>query len=145
MRQGDPDVSGGGDRAPWLHTAFAACVSLLLTSAAIAATFTINSSDAAGDLAPVGSWVSHGSPGKVDTLAVDPTNAQSVYAGIGRRRVPDSTSDPACVGDCDGGEQVTVDEILTMVNIALGNAPLSSCTAGNANGDRSRWMRSSRR
>jgi len=40
-----------------------------------------------------------------------------------------------CVGDCSGDHMVTVDEILTMVNIALGNAPVSECTAGDANGD----------
>jgi hypothetical protein len=40
-----------------------------------------------------------------------------------------------CVGDCDEKGQVTVDEILTMVNIALGNTDLSSCSAGDANGD----------
>jgi hypothetical protein len=40
-----------------------------------------------------------------------------------------------CVGDCGTDGQVTVDEILTMVNIALGNAPVSDCEAGDANGD----------
>ena len=30
---------------------------------------------------------------------------------------------------------MTVDEILTMVNIALGNTELSKCTAGDANKD----------
>ncbi|HEX7408022.1 MAG TPA: sialate O-acetylesterase [Candidatus Binatia bacterium] len=38
-----------------------------------------------------------------------------------------------CVGDCNGNGHVTVDEILTMVNIALGNANISACTAGDAN------------
>jgi microsomal dipeptidase-like Zn-dependent dipeptidase len=40
-----------------------------------------------------------------------------------------------CVGDCGGNRRVTVDELLTLVNIALGNAPLSNCTAGDADGD----------
>src|SRR5262245_24845863 len=40
----------------------------------------------------------------------------------------------ACVGDCDGSGEVTVDEIITMVNIALSNAPLSACPAGDADG-----------
>lgn len=40
-----------------------------------------------------------------------------------------------CIGDCNGGRTVTVDEILTMVNIALGNAPIDLCRAGDANGD----------
>lgn len=42
---------------------------------------------------------------------------------------------PPCVGDCDGGRDVTVDEILTMVNVALGNASISACEAGDANHD----------
>jgi hypothetical protein len=41
----------------------------------------------------------------------------------------------SCVGDCGGDRIVTVDEILTMVNIALGNAAISECLAGDANGD----------
>jgi outer membrane protein assembly factor BamB len=41
----------------------------------------------------------------------------------------------ACVGDCGGDAQVTVDEILTMVNIALGNMGVSSCSAGDDNDD----------
>ncbi|MFI5396006.1 MAG: carboxypeptidase regulatory-like domain-containing protein [Candidatus Binatia bacterium] len=40
-----------------------------------------------------------------------------------------------CVGDCNGNDQVTVDELLTMVNIALGNAGISTCRAGDANDD----------
>jgi hypothetical protein len=42
---------------------------------------------------------------------------------------------PACVGDCGGTVSVSVADILTMVNIALGNVPLSDCYAGDANGD----------
>lgn len=42
---------------------------------------------------------------------------------------------PTCVGDCGVDRQVTVDEILTMVNIALGNAQVSACEAGDANHD----------
>jgi hypothetical protein len=40
-----------------------------------------------------------------------------------------------CTGDCKGDGVVTVDELLTMVNIALGNAPVSDCTLGDASGD----------
>jgi hypothetical protein len=42
---------------------------------------------------------------------------------------------PSCVGDCNGDGTVTVDEILTMVSIALGNADVSTCSAGDANRD----------
>jgi hypothetical protein len=37
-----------------------------------------------------------------------------------------------CVGDCDGSHDVTVNELIIMVNIALGTAPVSTCTAGDA-------------
>jgi hypothetical protein len=49
---------------------------------------------------------------------------------------PTGTATPAvCVGDCDGGRTVTVDEVLIMVNIALGYTPVSLCKDGDANGD----------
>ena len=41
----------------------------------------------------------------------------------------------ACVGDCDGDGTVTVSELVTAVNIALGLAPLNTCTAVDTNGD----------
>jgi hypothetical protein len=40
-----------------------------------------------------------------------------------------------CVGDCDSNGMVTVDDVLTMVNIALGNAEMSECENGDANED----------
>jgi YVTN family beta-propeller protein len=40
-----------------------------------------------------------------------------------------------CVGDCNSDRSVTVDELLTMVNIGLEIAPSSDCTAGDFNGD----------
>ena len=42
---------------------------------------------------------------------------------------------PACAGDCNGNDSVTVDEILTMVGVALGNDEVSACLAGDANND----------
>jgi glucose/arabinose dehydrogenase len=59
------------------------------------------------------------------------------YTSIGGgevRRLAAATP-PTCVGDCDGNLQVTVDEIITMVNIALGNVPLLDCEAADANHD----------
>jgi hypothetical protein len=38
----------------------------------------------------------------------------------------------ACIGDCDSSGDVTVNEIITMVNIALGSAPVANCAAGDA-------------
>jgi hypothetical protein len=39
-----------------------------------------------------------------------------------------------CAGDCDGSGEVTVNELLTLVNIALGNAPLTACPGGDTDG-----------
>lgn len=39
------------------------------------------------------------------------------------------------VGDCDGSGVVQINEIIQCVNIALGNADVSTCTAGDQNGD----------
>ncbi len=41
----------------------------------------------------------------------------------------------ACVGDCDGDGQVTVSELVSGVDIALGYLDLSACPAMDANGD----------
>jgi hypothetical protein len=42
---------------------------------------------------------------------------------------------PGCVGDCDGNRKVTVDELLTMVNVALGSSQVSACAVGDADSD----------
>jgi len=41
----------------------------------------------------------------------------------------------ACPGDCDGDGTVRVNDLITMVNVALGNAAVSACTAGDLNQD----------
>jgi hypothetical protein len=40
-----------------------------------------------------------------------------------------------CPGDCDASGEVTVDEILAAVGIALGNRPIDTCLDADANGD----------
>jgi hypothetical protein len=42
----------------------------------------------------------------------------------------------ACVGNCKGDQQVNVADLVTMVNIALGNSPVTACEAGDSNLDR---------
>jgi hypothetical protein len=44
---------------------------------------------------------------------------------------PTPTVAASCAGDCDGSETVTVNEIVTLVNIALERAPMTMCEAGN--------------
>lgn len=54
---------------------------------------------------------------------------------------PTSTTSGPCVGDCNGNGEVTVDDLIKMVNIALGLQPLCAgeggggCLAGDANCD----------
>ena len=48
----------------------------------------------------------------------------------------DSPGPPtSCVGDCDAQGSVTVDELVTLVNVALGNTDVSECEAGDADLD----------
>jgi hypothetical protein len=41
----------------------------------------------------------------------------------------------ACAGDCNGNGEVTVNELISGVNIALGALPPSTCSACDSNGD----------
>jgi len=42
---------------------------------------------------------------------------------------------PSCPGDCDDDGEVTVNNLILCVNIALGNAPVNDCPAIDTNGD----------
>jgi hypothetical protein len=57
-------------------------------------------------------------------------------ASRGRALSPAATAVSATpaplVGDCDGSGAVTVDELIVMVNIALGTAAVATCSAGDA-------------
>lgn len=55
---------------------------------------------------------------------------------------PDLCAGAPCVatervpfGDCDGDGAVTVDEVITAVNVALGEAPIARCADGDGDGD----------
>jgi hypothetical protein len=41
----------------------------------------------------------------------------------------------ACAGDCNGDGEVPVNELITAVNIALGNSALTACPAVDTGGD----------
>ncbi len=72
----------------------------------------------------------------VVTLSTLPTATSTATSPPTATPTPSATGTvPPCVGDCAGHRAVTVDEIVTMVNIALGNAAVSACTAGDANAD----------
>lgn len=67
---------------------------------------------------------------------VDPSRQTTPTPSPSATPVATSTPTPMpCVGDCSDDGSVTVDEIITMVNIALGNVSVTTCEAGDANQD----------
>ena len=71
-------------------------------------------------------------------LVVWNSDATLSHSGISGGDVYGTFLAPAplpCTGDCGRNALVTVDEILTMINVALGNATVCACEAGDANGD----------
>ena len=48
---------------------------------------------------------------------------------------PTATAVPACVADCNADGEVLVNEVITSVNIALENKPVSECPAADGDGD----------
>ena len=71
-------------------------------------------------------------------LAIDPLTPTRIYAGTSSDAgggVFTLQQASVCLGDCNNTGSVTVVELLTMVNIALGNAAVSECQAGDGNFD----------
>jgi hypothetical protein len=56
-------------------------------------------------------------------------------AVVSVRLVPAAAPAPTCSGDCSGNGEVTVDELVQGVNIALGNVPADRCPAFDRGGD----------
>ncbi len=70
------------------------------------------------------------------TAAATPTGPIATVTGTATGS-PLATVTPggACPGDCNGDGVVRIDELIVMVNIALGTAPATDCPAGDTNGD----------
>jgi len=74
----------------------------------------------------------------IDPGAATPTATATRSPTLPAATTPTATVPPSgCPGDCSGDGDVTVDEIISGVNIALGSLPVSNCTAmdDNADGD----------
>ncbi|MFN8626659.1 MAG: hypothetical protein U0587_11875 [Candidatus Binatia bacterium] len=85
---------------------------------------------------PAGGMVDMGTLGGFASKAIAVSNGQIVgvaYNGGETHAV--LWRSPICAGDCDTSGQVSVDEILTTVNIVLGNLSLANCKTGDANHD----------
>jgi hypothetical protein len=84
-------------------------------------------------IVPRGAW-HYGSYTATVTAGVKDASGNTIAASYqwSFRMVPVT---PACTGDCNDNGAVTIDELLTMVDVALGNAAVSECLAGDASGD----------
>lgn len=58
----------------------------------------------------------------------------SAFVSVSNAALPSGSVGPTCVGDCDGGGAVTVDEIVKGVSIALGTQSLDQCPQFDCNG-----------
>jgi hypothetical protein len=58
-----------------------------------------------------------------------------LIVGLITTPIASSVSALDCVGDCGRDGAVTIDELLTMVSVALGRAEANTCAAGDANSD----------
>jgi hypothetical protein len=98
----------------------------------------LGSSDAMKAIDDVGAFggpaVNSGLSGYVLELAIDPTTPSTIYAGT-NAGVFSMQQGAVCIGDCDGSSDVGVNEIITLVNIALGTAQPSACPQGIPSGD----------
>lgn len=75
----------------------------------------------------------------VEALAIDPITSSRLFAGTfggGVFSIQQITVSP-CIGDCDDISTVSIDNLLTMVNITLGTVAISECPAGDRNQDNS--------
>lgn len=70
-----------------------------------------------------------------DTAPPAPTSPATATAGAASPTASVEPTSPPCTGNCDGGPEVTVAELIRGVRIALGEAPLDLCPPFDANGD----------
>jgi hypothetical protein len=69
-------------------------------------------------------------PTPTETASSSPTTRPTATTTL----TPTPTPKP-CLGDCNRDKQVTVNELIQMVDIALAPGGMSSCSAGDADGD----------
>ena len=73
----------------------------------------------------------------ISALALDPVSSGRLYASVTPYGVFDieQIGAPTCIGDCHSDGKVTIDELVVMVKIALGEALPTACEPGDHNGD----------
>lgn len=70
----------------------------------------------------------------VNALAIDPSTPGTLYAGTDSGGVFSIQQAAGCIGDCGGTGTVAINDLIALVNVALGNAQPSACANGVPNG-----------
>jgi hypothetical protein len=104
--------------------------------------FQVRAADARGDHHVKVLNFTAGTPGPLPPTAtpsvtLSPTPASTATATSTPTATPAATATPTqqpCPGDCDGSGDVTVDEIVVLVSIALGTAAANDCPPGDRDG-----------
>jgi photosystem II stability/assembly factor-like uncharacterized protein len=73
-------------------------------------------------------------PFSASVLALDSTTPGRLYAGTGQGVFDIEQVQPSCIGDCSSTSSVAVNDIVTLVNIALGTLQPSACAGGVPSG-----------
>jgi photosystem II stability/assembly factor-like uncharacterized protein len=71
----------------------------------------------------------------VTALAIDPTAPSTLYAGTDGGGVFSIEQVSTCGGDCNADGGATIDELVTLVNVALGTTSVVECGSGDTDGD----------
>ncbi len=82
---------------------------------------------------------------KVWSMGIRRWGMSAALLAVLAARQPAAVAQEECLGDCDGDGKVAINELILLVNIALGNAPVSACLAGQCEGEISDiacWMQS---
>jgi virginiamycin B lyase len=111
-----------------------------LTPTATSTQTTTYTATATASSAPTTTATETPSPSPTATPTHTPTDAPTVTPTNTPTNTPMATPTPSktgipCAGDCNHDNSVTVNEIITLVNIALGTTNVSQCAAGDANHD----------
>ena len=97
----------------------------------VSQTYSLHIAGAANASTPTASPTPPATPAPTNTPTAPPTVATTQTPGHVSTPTPTATRPAAgCVGSCDGNTEVTVNEIITLVNITLGNADPSACQEG---------------
>jgi len=136
-----PGIDNGPFSASGMPFDCTAVENHIVEEATLVGAFTLCDQPTVGDAALINSFVvgPNGPPLPTHTPTPSPTvpvdTPTVTSTSIPATALPTPSPIVTCVGDCGGDGAVTIDELLIMVNAALGNADASACPAGDVNGD----------